>query len=479
MGNQISNQKYAHIHLHSGLGNQLFMIATAYAYSLRHQKTLYLNNKTKYFNNVLKKCNQYLSKQKISGFDKYTEVDFLYNEIPKFEHSVSMKGFFQSDRYFNDYEKEIKDLFEIDDESNTLTINEIKKWNVSYDDVLVAVHIRRGNYTGSLNSKHPTMDVQYYTECKQFLETKLEGQKIRYIYFSNDNDWVLKNFEIRHQDIVVSNYPDYIDFTLMRKCNHFIISNSSFSWWAAWLSNIDINKVVICPKKWFGPAGPDLWFTIYPKDWIQIECKKQSIESKFFMGILSCKKYEKRRQAQDLTKCPYEYRYFIGDETLTDYVEDIDNKIVYVPCKDTYEELTTKVYHMMKWIYTNRKDIRYVIKTDDDIRFNFERLKMDASYILQNQYDYAGVKVKARKSSSYHQGKVDDETLNNTVVKLPKTYFCPGGCYFVSSKSLKILVDNLLKDCTIYEDQSVGYCLSKFKIFPQHIPLKGKACFWE
>ena len=53
----------------------------------------------------------------------------------------------------------------------------------------------------------------------------------------------------------------------MSLCSHFILSNSSFSWWGAYLSQYE-NKVIVAPETWFGPDAPQNWQDIYCKDWI-------------------------------------------------------------------------------------------------------------------------------------------------------------------------------------------------------------------
>ena len=71
------------------------------------------------------------------------------------------------------------------------------------------------------------------------------------------NTWVKDNIKIAFPvTYIESNNNDKgeYDMYLMSKCKHFIISNSGFSWWAAWLNN-SADKIVIAPDKWFNETG--------------------------------------------------------------------------------------------------------------------------------------------------------------------------------------------------------------------------------
>ena len=89
------------------------------------------------------------------------------------------------------------------------------------------------------------------------------------LVFSDDIKWCKENF-IGDNFIFVENEKDYIDLYLMSMCNHNIISNSSFSWWGAWL-NQSKEKVVISPEKWYGPNKGDRNLDdLLMSDWILI-----------------------------------------------------------------------------------------------------------------------------------------------------------------------------------------------------------------
>ena len=70
--------------------------------------------------------------------------------------------------------------------------------------------------------------------------------------------------------LTIEGQTDVEDFTMMTMCNHNCISNSSFSWWSAWL-NENENKIVVSPSNWFGSAY-DNYDTkdLYCEGWIKI-----------------------------------------------------------------------------------------------------------------------------------------------------------------------------------------------------------------
>jgi hypothetical protein len=208
--------------------------------------------------------------------------------------------------------------------------------------------------------------------------------------------------------------------------------------------------------------------------------KIANYEEHFFLGMITCNKYIEKRKHQDLSKCPLIYRYFIGNPILQEAVEDKEEKIVYLPCPDSYEALPQKVYHMLKWVINNYPKISYIIKAGDDIKFNFNNFRKYTRELIYKNIDYAGIKVKTKEYwGTCHLGKCDDKILSETKVLVPKSEYCAGPCYFVSRKSIDIILNKLFEKNTIYEDQSIGHCLGMYGIKPTHLKIKNDFSKWD
>ncbi len=116
----------------------------------------------------------------------------------------------------------------------------------------VAIHIRRGDFADNqkIKSIHQTINIDYFKKALELINTKITNPI--FFIFSDDIAWVKTNLKTNGQNIYVSpekNSEATQELILMSQCQHQIISNSTFSWWAAYL-NQNTNKIVIAPKKW-------------------------------------------------------------------------------------------------------------------------------------------------------------------------------------------------------------------------------------
>jgi len=262
LNSSIPSTSSVYVKLCGGLGNQLFQISNGYAYSLRHNKNFYVSRtwdemkpeRPSYWNSILKNLQPYLKDLSEFKGTLYKEPLWMkYQEIPYIEGDVILEGYFQSEKYFEDYNESVRKLIGIDRKV-------IPKTKFS-----IAIHIRRGDYL--LHPEfHTILQKEYYDKSKQIIEEKLNYIP-NYIYFSEDTEWVKETFknDLKTSDIIISGKPDIEEFQEMVNCDGFILANSTFGWWASWFSEAE---QIIAPKEWFGyyvKNKGDTWNDIYKK----------------------------------------------------------------------------------------------------------------------------------------------------------------------------------------------------------------------
>lgn len=170
-------------------------------------------------------------------------------------------GYWQSEKYFIAIRDHIRKCFSFED----------RKSNILVDDnyTNISLHVRRGDYLNK-NSIHSTCDVEYFVRALDCIENSLE--KTRIYIFSDDLDWAVRALSGLHHNIhfVSEHYgtESFKDMFLMSQCDHHIISNSSFSWWGAWL-NVSPTKRVVAPRRWFANQSIDIR-DMLPKSWITV-----------------------------------------------------------------------------------------------------------------------------------------------------------------------------------------------------------------
>lgn len=135
---------------------------------------------------------------------------------------------------------------------------------------LVAIHVRRGDYLLPQHHHFAQLDTTYYEAALQDFIVDIE--KYHFVVFSNDIHWCKDNLIEGDMVTFIEPDSDYVDLILMSMCDHFIIANSSYSWWAAYKSNSK-NKKVYCPKNYlreYSDWAPIINGKYYPAEWIAI-----------------------------------------------------------------------------------------------------------------------------------------------------------------------------------------------------------------
>jgi hypothetical protein len=183
------------------------------------------------------------------------------------KNSTYLIGFWQTERYFKDIRPILIGDFEFKSALNP-------KSKKILDSILggpsISLHVRRGDYVSnpSANKFHGTKDNDYYQSALRLI---VENQPADYtvFVFSDDINWCKKNIKPNLKTVYVSGNKDgFEDMRLMSACNHNIIANSSFSWWAAWL-NQNEGKIVVGPKVWFQNKSIDT-SDVLPSTWKSI-----------------------------------------------------------------------------------------------------------------------------------------------------------------------------------------------------------------
>lgn len=196
--------------------------------------------------------------------EKHFHVD---SRILKKRGDLYLSGYWQSAQYFEAIAPAIRADFALSFDLPAAT-------RQLADDIegseAVCLNVRRGDFV--TNPVHGTASLKYYQQAETYLNDRVD--KPVYYVFSDDIDWCRANLTLQAPTVYVDHsfagpkFGHYLQ--LMHQCRHFVIPNSTFAWWAAWLSP-DQDKVVVAPKKWFGrPLLPTNTNDIIPDTWVRL-----------------------------------------------------------------------------------------------------------------------------------------------------------------------------------------------------------------
>jgi hypothetical protein len=261
--------------LSGGLGNQLFQYCTAYSYEKRFNTKMFYDlsdyeidvmrrETLRFLGLKVKKANFFhrlLFRKKVIDLPIFNIIkkpiilkengkDFI-EEIFEKKSMLYFDGYWTNLKYFENNIEEINKKIKISYKYQTKPFQkllvEIKKSNS------ISIHIRRGDYNNIefVNEFFGVLNLDYYYDAIKLIMQKVSNPI--FYFFSDDIDWVRKQFGFKDNHVFVSELIgeiDYLEFFLMKSCKHNIIANSTFSWWAAYLNDCS-NKIIIQPKIWY------------------------------------------------------------------------------------------------------------------------------------------------------------------------------------------------------------------------------------
>jgi len=174
------------------------------------------------------------------------DFDFRLLEL-RTQKSIYLEGYWQSESYFKDVEKQIRQDLQIippTDKAN-LVCAESMRLRPS-----VAVHVRFFDEPSSTASQSNNAPKDYYARAVQQMDARVGFA--HYFLFSDRPEAARNLIPLADDRVTLVNHNKgdenaYADLWLMTQCQNFIIANSTFSWWGAWLADKE-NKIVIAPR---------------------------------------------------------------------------------------------------------------------------------------------------------------------------------------------------------------------------------------
>lgn len=283
------------ITIEGGLGNQMFQYALGKALATKNNCELKLDlsclmedPKRDYALDCFNVDEAFASKKEVSDI-KYGKSVFSKiwtrltdknrnlireKELHKFDSSVLdtgnqkiLKGYWQHLDYVNFAKEIISKHFIFDKDFNNKTKDQLADIDSTES---VSVHIRRGDfvYDPEIAQVHGNCELEYFKTAIEYIREHVKDPS--FYIFTDDPDWADEHFRAeKNCSIVRGNqeaHPGF-DLLLMSGCKHNIISNSSYSWWGAYL-NRNKDKVIVAPKRWYSNGVDTEGFI--PRAWIRL-----------------------------------------------------------------------------------------------------------------------------------------------------------------------------------------------------------------
>jgi hypothetical protein len=297
------------VRIKGGLGNQLFCYAAARRLALANYSELIIDDVTGFardrrysrqymLDHFAIKARKAKATERLEPFERYrrgimkwlsrrkpfSKRRYLEQELRDFDPRllefkvngmIYLDGYWQSEDYFKDVEPTLRQdlrLLAPEDAVNREMAEKIGACNS------VAVHVRWFDAAGGNSGNCHNLGQSYYISA--FKEIQARVANPHFFIFSDDTKAVrsilpLPEDMMTQVDHNRNSESAYKDLWLMSRCKNFIIANSTFSWWGAWLAD-NASKVVIAPSIHLDGEGAWGFRGLIPEKWKSIEMSHRS-----------------------------------------------------------------------------------------------------------------------------------------------------------------------------------------------------------
>jgi GR25 family glycosyltransferase involved in LPS biosynthesis len=400
---------FTNLNKYGRLGNQLFQIAATIQLARKHGVGYVLPEwpYAKYF------VNKFAQLPAIAPELSFHEPHHHYADYVLDESKmVDIHGYFQSEKFLPE---DVDELFRFHPE---FYLSVLKKHKAGLNEPACAVHIRRGDYIN--NPNYINLPIDYYYRALELIP------KSSVLVFSDDIQWCKDNFKPDRHTFYIEGNSEIEDLALMTFCDYCVISNSTFSWWGAYLGESFRKKgggrtKVIAPDAWY--AG-DLAKThsdkdVVPDRWIKIpsfppKAKIDLTDVTFTIPV----KFDHEDRRDNLYLCIL----FLWEHFKTNIIiceMDPEGKIEYFPLPDhennvvTYHFIKSDIFHRTKML----NEMAMIAKTPFIANWDADVL-IDPQQILKA---VEGLKQKKASACYPYDGKffrVDRKYYTETVNSL-------------------------------------------------------------
>lgn len=218
-----------------------------------------------WFNAVANDCYAGLTKYIFQDVRGYRPNSHLYQpEVWDIEDETDLQGFFQSHRYYSPHRQKIKDWYRLVPRYEQRVDDILRKWPASSQRIGLQYR-----FADEYAQTFPILSHEYYKEALQEIQNRWGEAPDTYYVVSADLPYEQLGIDYLPEDRVcfIRTDPAVVMFA-MTYCDAFVMSNSSFSWWTAFL-NKAYDPLILCPQNYL---GIDFCYPheIYPSNWIQI-----------------------------------------------------------------------------------------------------------------------------------------------------------------------------------------------------------------